>query len=111
MDKNKVAPEELRPIYKYEFNPNTREIVKHTITDYTVAWGGRRLGYKDGKASKRIFLKDFEVFSHGRIFTYEDDIQEVRDKALRGLWERIDNYEANIRRLKQYIKAFENFKE
>lgn len=106
--------EELKPIYRYEYNPETRTIEKSTITDYTTAWGGKRISYKDGKNHgqyKRLYLKDFEVFSYGRIFTFNEDFRDTRTKALKSLWERIEKYEETIKRLKEYIKALDTYEE
>lgn len=105
---------ELRPIYRYEYNPETRTIKKYTIKDYTVGWNGKRISYPDRyspRVFKRLYLKDFNVFSYGRIFTYSDDFKDVKSIAIKGLLARIEKYEDTIRRLKEYIRAFEEYEE
>lgn len=106
--------EELKPIYRYEYNPETRTIKKYTIKDYTIGWNGKRISYPDRntpRVLKRLYLKDFDVFSYGRIFTYNDDIKEVKAIAIKGLLERIEKYEETIKRLKEYIKALDTYEE
>lgn len=109
IEKKDNEPKE--PIYKFEFDPDTNKIVRTEITEYTTYWNGKRVQYKDGLSYKRIFKRDFEGFSYGRIFSRKRSIENPRNIAKKGLLKRIENYERMIERIRNYLRAFEEFEE
>lgn len=112
--KREPVPEETepnRPIYRFVYDPDSGKITRDTITDYESCWGGKRIQFRDGNTVKRVFLKDFGYFAHGRMFTFEGDFTIARITAIKDLNERLKRYEANAERIKGFIKAFESYEE
>lgn len=103
----------MKPLYRYTLNQETGKVEKEVIREYVFienthfSYGYKNQSYYRHKqlgSYRYAYMDDFDKYKNNRVYSWSDDLENVRYIIARSLQDRIESLEQQTLRSKELLE-------